>query len=145
MTGFASQEYGTTLLEDTEDGVLSGAAPVLAPLPLWNEFTRSRSAGGDVLTTIDPRAQQAAFEGLRGRKGAVAAVEPSTGRILALVSVPSYDPEPLSGNGRTAREAWARLNADPDRPMLNRAVQRTYPRGRRSRWSPRRRCWTRAR
>ncbi|WP_435255808.1 penicillin-binding transpeptidase domain-containing protein [Streptomyces althioticus] len=129
VTGFASQEYGTTLLEATEDAVLSGAAPVLQPLPLWNEFTRSRSAGGDVLTTIDPRAQRAAYEGLRGRKGAVAAVEPSTGRILALVSVPSYDPEPLSGNGRTAREAWARLNADPDRPMLNRAVQRTYPPG----------------
>ncbi|MEU6333517.1 penicillin-binding protein 2 [Streptomyces cellulosae] len=129
VTGFASQEYGTTLLEATEDAVLSGAAPVLQPLPLWNEFTRSRSAGGDVLTTIDPRAQRAAYEGLRGRKGAVAAVEPSTGRILALVSVPSYDPEPLSGNGRTARETWARLNADPDRPMLNRAVQRTYPPG----------------
>ncbi|MFJ7100422.1 penicillin-binding transpeptidase domain-containing protein [Streptomyces albogriseolus] len=129
VTGFASQEYGATLLEATEDAVLSGAAPVLAPLPLWNDFTRSRSAGGDVLTTIDPRAQRAAYEGLRGRKGAVAAVEPSTGRILALVSVPSYDPEPLSGNGRTARETWARLNADPDRPMLNRAVRRTYPPG----------------
>ncbi|KES05420.1 penicillin-binding protein [Streptomyces toyocaensis] len=129
VTGFASQEYGTTLLESTEDGLLSGAAPLLAPLPLWNEFTRSRTAGGDVVTTIDPAAQRAAYEGLRSRKGAVAAVEPSTGRILALVSVPSYDPALLSGNGRTAREAWVRLNADPDRPMLNRAVQRTYPPG----------------
>ncbi|CAL9440367.1 penicillin-binding transpeptidase domain-containing protein [Streptomyces sp. enrichment culture] len=129
VTGFASQEYGTTLLEHTEDGLLSGAAPLLAPLPRWNEFTRSRNAGGDVVTTIDPAAQRAAFEGLRSRKGAVAAVEPSTGRILALVSVPSYDPALLSGNGRTARAAWARLNADPDRPMLNRAVQRTYPPG----------------
>ncbi|MEU7470243.1 penicillin-binding transpeptidase domain-containing protein [Streptomyces sp. NPDC044984] len=129
VTGFASQEYGTTLLEHTEDELLSGAAPVLAPLPLWNEFTRSRNAGGDVATTIDPAAQRAAYEGLRSRKGAVAAVEPSTGRILALVSVPSYDPALLSGNGRAARDAWARLNADPDRPMLNRAVQRTYPPG----------------
>ncbi|MFI1417236.1 penicillin-binding transpeptidase domain-containing protein [Streptomyces sp. NPDC020731] len=129
VTGFASQEYGTTLLEHTEDGLLSGAAPVLAPLPLWNEFTRSRSAGGHVVTTIDPAAQRAAYEGLRSRKGAVAAVEPSTGRILALVSVPSYDPALLSGNGAAARDAWARLNADPDRPMLNRAVQRTYPPG----------------
>ncbi|MFD8520958.1 penicillin-binding transpeptidase domain-containing protein [Streptomyces capillispiralis] len=129
VTGFASQEYGTTLLEHTEDGLLSGADPVLAPLPLWNEFTRSRNAGGKVMTTIDPAAQRAAYEGLRSRKGAVAAVEPSTGRVLALVSVPSYDPGLLSGNGRTAREAWARLNADPDRPMLNRAVQRTYPPG----------------
>ncbi|CAL9580886.1 Penicillin-binding protein A [Streptomyces sp. enrichment culture] len=129
VTGFASQEYGTTLLEHTEDGLLSGAAPVLAPLPLWNEFTRSRNAGGHVVTTIDPAAQRAAYEGLRSRKGAVAAVEPSTGRILALVSVPSYDPGLLSGNGRTARDTWARLNADPDRPMLNRAVQQTYPPG----------------
>ncbi|MFF6810417.1 penicillin-binding transpeptidase domain-containing protein [Streptomyces sp. NPDC012403] len=129
VTGFASQEYGTTLLEHTEDELLSGAAPVLAPLPLWNEFTRSRNAGGHVVTTIDPAAQRAAYEGLRSRKGAVAAVEPSTGRILALVSVPSYDPALLSGNGRAARDAWARLNADPDRPMLNRAVQRTYPPG----------------
>ncbi|MFI8087474.1 penicillin-binding transpeptidase domain-containing protein [Streptomyces sp. NPDC086080] len=129
VTGFASQEYGTTLLEHTEDGLLSGAAPLLAPLPRWNEFTRSRNAGGDVLTTIDPAAQRAAYEGLRSRKGAVAAVEPSTGRILALVSVPSYDPALLSGNGTAAREAWTRLNADPDRPMLNRAVQRTYPPG----------------
>ncbi|MDT0394401.1 MULTISPECIES: penicillin-binding transpeptidase domain-containing protein [Streptomyces] len=129
VTGFASQEYGTTLLEHTEDGLLSGAAPGLAPLPLWNEFTRGHNAGGHVVTTIDPAAQRAAYEGLRSRKGAVAAVEPSTGRILALVSVPSYDPALLSGNGATAREAWARLNADPDRPMLNRAVQRTYPPG----------------
>jgi peptidoglycan glycosyltransferase len=129
VTGFASQEYGTTLLEHTEDGLLSGAAPVLAPLPLWNEFTRSRNAGGHVVTTINPAAQRAAYEGLRSRKGAVAAVEPSTGRILALVSVPSYDPALLSGNGAAARDAWARLNADPDRPMLNRAVQRTYPPG----------------
>src|SRR5690606_33645462 len=39
------------------------------------------------------------------------------------------DPQPLSGNGATARETWARLNADPDRPMLNRAVRQTYPPG----------------
>ncbi|MBT3153390.1 penicillin-binding protein 2 [Streptomyces sp. CHD11] len=129
VTGFASQEYGTTLLEHTEDELLSGAAPLLAPLPRWNEFTRSRNAGGHVVTTVHPAAQRAAYEGLRSRKGAVAAIEPSTGRILALVSVPSYDPALLSGNEAVARDAWARLNADPDRPMLNRAVQRTYPPG----------------
>ncbi|MFI9820947.1 penicillin-binding transpeptidase domain-containing protein [Streptomyces sp. NPDC052013] len=129
VTGFASQEYGTSLLEHTEDALLSGTDPMLAPLPLWNDLTRSRNAGGDVETTIHPAAQRAAFEGLRSRKGAVAAVEPSTGRILALVSLPSYDPELLSGNGETARDAWARLNADPDRPMLNRAVRQTYPPG----------------
>ncbi|MFF5371541.1 penicillin-binding transpeptidase domain-containing protein [Streptomyces sp. NPDC013187] len=129
VTGFASQLYGTTLLESTEDGVLSGADPMLAPFPLWNDFTRARNAGGDVVTTLHPAAQEAAYRGLTGRKGAVAALEPSTGRILALVSAPSYDPQPLSGNGSAAARAWRRLTADKDRPMLNRAVRQTYPPG----------------
>ncbi|MFI7020768.1 penicillin-binding transpeptidase domain-containing protein [Streptomyces sp. NPDC050164] len=129
VTGFASQLYGTTLLEQAEDGTLSGAHPMLAPFPLWNDFTRARSRGGDVVTTLDPAAQRAAYKGLAGRKGAVAALEPSTGRILALVSAPSYDPQPLSGNGAAATRAWRRLNADRDRPMLNRAVRQTYPPG----------------
>ncbi|WDV54494.1 penicillin-binding transpeptidase domain-containing protein [Streptomyces coeruleorubidus] len=129
VTGFASQLYGTTLLEQAEDGILSGTHPMLAPFPLWNDFTRARSRGGDVVTTLDPAAQRAAYKGLAGRKGAVAALEPSTGRILALVSAPSYDPQPLSGNGAAATRAWRRLNADRDRPMLNRAVRQTYPPG----------------
>ncbi|MFI8193204.1 penicillin-binding transpeptidase domain-containing protein [Streptomyces sp. NPDC085946] len=129
VTGFSSQLYGTTLLEHAEDGLLAGTDPVLAPLRLWRDFTRARSPGADVVTTLHPAAQRAAYAGLRGRKGAVAALEPSTGRILALVSVPSYDPAELSGNGAEVARAWARLNADPDRPMLNRAVRQTYPPG----------------
>ncbi|MDQ1016278.1 penicillin-binding transpeptidase domain-containing protein [Streptomyces afghaniensis] len=129
VTGFASQLYGTALLERAEDGILSGTDPMLAPFPLWNDFTRAPSRGGDVVTTLDPAAQRAAYQGLAGRKGAVAALEPSTGRILALVSAPSYDPQPLSGNGAAATRTWRRLNADRDRPMLNRAVRQTYPPG----------------
>ncbi|WP_217141892.1 penicillin-binding transpeptidase domain-containing protein [Streptomyces sp. AC627_RSS907] len=129
ITGFASQAYGTTLLEHAEDGLLSGADPMLAPLPLWNDVTGTHNAGGDVVTTIDGAAQRAAFEGLGGRTGAVAAIEPSTGRILALVSTPSYDPQSLSGNDAAATRTWNRLNGDPDKPMLNRAVRRTYPPG----------------
>ncbi|MFD4576045.1 penicillin-binding transpeptidase domain-containing protein [Streptomyces sp. NPDC058417] len=129
VTGFASQVYGTTFLEHAEDGLLAGTDPLLSPLPLWNDVTRGRPAGGDVETTLDPGAQRAAYEGLAGRKGAVAAVEPSTGRILALVTAPSYDPAELSGNGPAVAAAWERLNADPDRPMLNRAVRQTYPPG----------------
>lgn len=129
VTGFSSQVYGTTLLEHAEDGVLAGTDPLLSSLPLVGELTRARDPGGDVVTTLDPEAQRAAYEGLGGRKGAVAAIEPSTGRILALVSSPSYDPGVLSGNGPEAARAWARLNADPDKPMLNRAVRQTYPPG----------------
>ncbi|MET9830525.1 penicillin-binding transpeptidase domain-containing protein [Streptomyces sp. NPDC006385] len=129
VTGFASQVYGTTFLERTEDGVLSGTDPLLSPFPLWQGTARDRYPGGDVVTTLHRAAQEAAYEGLAGRKGAVAAVEPSTGRILALVSAPSYDPSVLSGNGSAVTRSWKSLNEDPDKPMLNRAVRKTYPPG----------------
>lgn len=129
VTGFASQVYGTTLLEHSEDGVLSGTDPLLSPFPLWNGSARDRYPSGDVMTTLRGAAQRAAYEGLAGRKGAVAAVEPTTGRILALVSAPSYDPSVLSGNRSAVARSWATLNRDPDKPMLNRAVRKTYPPG----------------
>ncbi|MET9730023.1 penicillin-binding protein 2 [Streptomyces sp. NPDC006458] len=129
VTGFASQKYGTSLLEHAEDPVLSGTDPMLTPFPLWNALTRARPPGGDVVTTLNDAAQRAAYDGLDGRKGAVAAIEPATGRILALVSTPSYDPTVLSGNGPDATDAWARLNGDREKPMLNRAVGQTYPPG----------------
>ncbi|MFG2942311.1 penicillin-binding transpeptidase domain-containing protein [Streptomyces sp. NPDC048282] len=130
VTGFASQLYGTTFLEHAEDALLSGTDPMLAPFPLWNDDTgRSPTPGGNVVTTLNREAQEAAYRGLGARKGAVAAIEPATGRILALVSTPSYDPAELSGNSDAVTSAWARLNADPEKPMLNRAVRQTYPPG----------------
>ncbi|MEU9989877.1 penicillin-binding transpeptidase domain-containing protein [Streptomyces sp. NPDC048045] len=129
VTGFASQKYGTSLLESSEDGVLSGSDPMLSLFPLWHDVTRRPSPGGNVVTTLNRGAQQAAYQGLRGRKGAVAAIEPATGRVLALVSTPSYDPAALSGNSEATASAWERLNHDPEKPMLNRAVLQTYPPG----------------
>ncbi|MFF9088191.1 penicillin-binding transpeptidase domain-containing protein [Streptomyces sp. NPDC014991] len=129
VTGFASQTYGTTFLEHAEDGVLAGTDPMLSPLPLWNDVTRAPKRGGDVVTTLDRRAQEAAYRGLAGRKGAVAALDPATGRVLALVTSPSYDPAELSGNNEAVASAWSRLNSDPEKPMLNRAVRQTYPPG----------------
>ncbi|MET8406765.1 penicillin-binding transpeptidase domain-containing protein [Streptomyces sp. NPDC005195] len=129
VTGFASQVYGTTSLESTEDGILSGTDPLLSPFPLWNDVTRARNPGGQVVTTLDPAAQRAAYQGLGRRRGAVAAIQPSTGRILALVSTPSYDPGQLSGTGTAVTDAWRRLNAAADKPMLNRAIRQTYPPG----------------
>jgi peptidoglycan glycosyltransferase len=126
VTGFASQAYGTTLLEHVEDDVLSGRHPLLSALPLLGD---PAAGGGDVVTTVEPAAQRAGFEGLGGRKGAAVALEPATGRILAMVSTPSYDPAELSGNGPSAARAWRRLLADTDQPLLNRAVRQTYPPG----------------
>ncbi|MEE4543298.1 penicillin-binding transpeptidase domain-containing protein [Streptomyces sp. V4-01] len=129
VTGLSSQTYGTTLLEGTEDAVLAGSDPKLASKPLWNELTRARQRGGDVHTTVDAGAQRAAFDGLDGRRGAVAALDPATGRILALVSSPSYDPGMLSGAGPSAGQAWTALTSAADQPMLDRAIRQTYPPG----------------
>ncbi|MFD4567121.1 penicillin-binding transpeptidase domain-containing protein [Streptomyces sp. NPDC058251] len=129
VTGFASQLYGTTFLENAEDPILSGTDPMLAPLPLWNDITRAQNPGGKVVTTLNEAAQRAAYEGLGSRRGAVAAIEPATGKILALVSTPSYDPAELSGTGSAVTRAWARLNGAADKPMLNRAIRQTYPPG----------------
>ncbi|MFB6895217.1 penicillin-binding transpeptidase domain-containing protein [Streptomyces hydrogenans] len=129
VTGHASQTYGTTMVEDAEDSLLSGTDPMLAPLPLWNDLTRGRSPGGAVVTTIRASMQEAAYRGLDGKRGAVVALEPSSGRILALVSSPSYEPGVLSGTGADVKDAWARLTTSPNQPMLNRALRQTYPPG----------------
>ncbi|MFI7318603.1 peptidoglycan D,D-transpeptidase FtsI family protein [Streptomyces venezuelae] len=129
VTGYASQVYGTTFLEHAEDDILSGTDPMLAPLPLWNDITRAQNPGGKVETTIKAAVQQAAYAGLGGKRGAVAALEPSTGKILALVSAPSYDPERLSGTDRAVADTWAELNGSATKPMLNRAIRQTYPPG----------------
>ncbi|MET9916432.1 penicillin-binding transpeptidase domain-containing protein [Streptomyces sp. NPDC006435] len=129
VTGYASQTYGTSLLEYTEDDVLSGTDPMLAPFPLWNDITRAQQPGGNVVTTVEDAVQRAAYDGLGGRRGAVAALEPATGRVLALVSTPSYDPGLLSGTGSSVTDAWRRLNGAESRPMLNRAIRQTYPPG----------------
>ncbi|MFD3920439.1 penicillin-binding transpeptidase domain-containing protein [Streptomyces sp. NPDC058595] len=129
VTGFSSQTYGTTLLESARDGILSGTDPMLAPLPFWNDITRAHPPGGKVVTTVESALQRAAYSGLDGRRGAVAAIDPTSGRILALVSSPSYDPGKLSGTGRAVADAWRRFNGADDQPMLNRAIRQTYPPG----------------
>ncbi|MFD8984466.1 penicillin-binding transpeptidase domain-containing protein [Streptomyces sp. NPDC059564] len=129
VTGFSSQTYGTSFVERAEDPVLSGTDPGLSAFPLWYELSRGRPGGGNAVTTLRAAVQRAAYRGLGGKRGAVAAVEPATGRILALVSSPSYDPGRLSGTGTKVKAAWQRLNADPAKPMLNRALRETYPPG----------------
>ncbi|MFF3685102.1 penicillin-binding transpeptidase domain-containing protein [Streptomyces sp. NPDC002187] len=129
VTGYASQTYGTSMIEHAEDGTLAGTSDLLAPLPLLHDLTRFRPGAGHVVTTIRASMQKAAYDGLGGRRGAVAAIEPGTGRILALVSSPSYDPGVLSGTGEEVTGAWERLNGLMSQPMLNRAIRQTYPPG----------------
>ena len=89
-----------------------------------NELGGAKSQGDDVYTTLDPELQQAAWAALGDHRGAVIAMEPDTGKILAMVSKPGYDPNTLA-------QDWEVLNADEggQSPLLNRAAQGLYPPG----------------
>ncbi|MEV7020590.1 penicillin-binding transpeptidase domain-containing protein [Kitasatospora sp. NPDC093558] len=129
VTGFASQAYGNTQLEGIEDDLLTGTDSRLAGWAVWDAVARRQNPGGDVYTTLDRAAQEAAVRGLAAQTGAVAAIEPATGRILALASTPSYDPGSFAGSTSADQAAWNRLQTDTGRPMLNRALRQTYPPG----------------
>ncbi|MCK9419900.1 MAG: penicillin-binding protein 2 [Nitrospirae bacterium] len=83
--------------------------------------------GTDIYLTIDLDAQKAAEEGLGSRAGAVVAMDPNTGEILALASHPAYDPN-IFPPGISPKD-WVKLMNDPSHPMYNRAIQSVYPPG----------------
>ena len=78
--------------------------------------------GDDVYTSLDPKAQQAALAGLAGRAGSVVAIDPATGDVKAMASVPAYDPNLIPQN-------YGQLNSDPMSPLFNRATQARYAPG----------------
>ncbi|MGQ0846750.1 MAG: peptidoglycan D,D-transpeptidase FtsI family protein [Sporichthyaceae bacterium] len=129
-TGYYSYIYNSTGVERYENSILAGTDDRLFVKRIVDLLTQEGSKGGDVKLTLNPEAQEAAYRGLNGRRGAVVALEPSTGRILALVSSPSYDPNRLSDHdGGKVRKAWDSLNADAQKPLLNRALSETYAPG----------------
>jgi penicillin-binding protein 2 len=83
--------------------------------------------GTDIYLTIDLEVQQAAEEALGNRAGAIVAMDPNTGEVLALASHPNYDPN-LFPRGIAPKD-WARLSNDPTYPLYNRAIQSVYPPG----------------
>lgn len=130
VTGFYSLVYGATGLERTENRILTGSSPLFVVDRIEQLFAGRQPVGGAVSTTLDERAQRAAFLGLRGKRGAVVAIEPSTGRILASVQSPSFDPNILSSHDPASiREYYAALEADPDQPLLNRPIVALNPPG----------------
>lgn len=123
-TGYFSVAYTSmTGLEKETNGVLGGSADSLATQRLKELITGQSPQGGSVSLTLDPAAQKAAFDALGGRRGAVVAMEPKTGKLLALVSTPSFDPNQIASlDGSVARKSWETLNADKNKPLLNRAI-----------------------
>ncbi|ORB84815.1 penicillin-binding protein [Mycobacterium kansasii] len=135
VTGFYSLRYSSTGLERAEDPLLNGSDERLFGRRLADFFTGRDPRGGNVDTTINPRVQQAGWDAMQQGcagpcKGAIVALEPSTGKILALVSTPSYDPNLLASHDPEVQaQAWQGLRDSPDSPLTNRAIAETYPPG----------------
>ena len=130
ITGYYSQVYGRTELEQAMNSYLSGDAPELAISTLSDLVLGRPKKGGHVITTIDATLQRVASEALGSSPGAVVAMDPRTGDILAMVSNPTFDPNELSSQDADAiRAAWDRLNADPRTPLLSRANDELFPPG----------------
>jgi len=130
VTGYFSIVNGTSGIERAENDYLNGSAAALWVNRLRDIFTGEDRRGASVEVTIVPAVQQAAWDALGNQRGAVIALNPKTGAILAMVSKPSYDPNELAVHSTSlASERWQSLvNADHD-PLLNRNLATLYPPG----------------
>lgn len=124
LTGYYSFVFGAgSGVERTNDTLLSGSSDQLFYRRMVDLVTGREPQGASVELTVDPAAQRAADEALGGQKGAVVALDPTTGAILALVSHPTYDPNLLAGHDLAAvQRSYAALNEDPDDPLVDRAI-----------------------
>ncbi|RJQ53979.1 MAG: penicillin-binding protein 2 [Nitrospiraceae bacterium] len=120
-------------VEKSYDGLLRGTAgkKIVEVDALGNviRFVKIQRPvrGEDLKLTIDINAQMEAEKSLEDKTGAVVAIKPDTGEILALASAPSFDPNLFVGG--IGREAWKELINDPRKPLMNRAIQNQYPPG----------------
>lgn len=134
VTGFFSCVYGTSGVERSQNSILSGSDEQFFVSRLRDLVGNDHPEGGSVLLTLNADAQQAALGGLQAlpgdTQGAVVALDPTTGGVLAMASTPAYDPNSLATHdAAAAQRSWGRLNSSDTNPMLNRATQEIYPPG----------------
>jgi len=133
ITGYFSF-YDQTGTERTQNDVLSGDDSSLFVSNLVDLLSNESGKGASVQLTVDPAAQDAAYAGLSSLpgdvRGSVVALEPATGKILAMVSLPTYDPNLLASHDlEQVGEDYDRLQGEEGQPLLNRATQQTLPPG----------------
>jgi peptidoglycan glycosyltransferase len=115
--------FSKTGVEAAEDEVLQGTSDTLFLTRLRDLFTGKQPKGGAVELTIDAAAQDAAYKGLGKQRGAVVALDPSNGEILAMASTPSYDPNTLAGHDSTkVNKEYQKLDGEAGNPLYNRAI-----------------------
>ena len=133
ITGYFSW-YGQTGVESSQNDVLAGDDSRLFVTRLVDLLSNSDPKGGNVQLAANAAAQDAAWDGLEAlpgdAQGAVVALEPTTGRVLAMASTPTFDPNELASHDFGAvADLSKELNADPDEPLINRAIGTTLPPG----------------
>ncbi len=134
VVGYKPVNGAPTAIEKWEDQFLAGEADSQIANRIVGWFTNTKSPGGNVILTVNKAAQDAAFKGLtnntKTKRGAIVALNPKTGALLAAVSLPTFDPNPLASHDTTAADAaYNQLNKNPEKPLLSRAFSDTYPPG----------------
>jgi penicillin-binding protein 2 len=130
-------EIGFSGIEKTYEDMLRGEKGIKYVLVDSHQKTIGRYKNGeedkisvkgyDIITTIDKDAQFVAEEALKDKRGAVVAIEPETGEIIAFASAPEYQLSDFATV--TSNEVWRQLNTNPDKPMFNRATMSIYSPG----------------
>jgi peptidoglycan glycosyltransferase len=135
VLGYKPVNLAETGIEKFENDFLAGTSDALIANRVKDMFTGDETGGGNVLLTLSKRAQDVAYEQLRNNrldvpKGAAVAIDPRTGAVQALVSIPSYDPNPLASHDTNeATAAYNKLEQDPAGPLKNRALGEVLPPG----------------
>jgi peptidoglycan glycosyltransferase len=129
VIGYASLRFGATGVERAWDDLLTGRADTNAIRDLVNDIFDRRPPPVDLTLTIDRRLQDFAAAQLGADPGAVVAIDPRSGAILALTSIPTFDATPISGDPATAGEPMAAITASPNNPLVDRSRQGRYTPG----------------
>jgi peptidoglycan glycosyltransferase len=130
VVGYASFKYGAAGVEAAYADSLIGQDPA-DPIATWRaRYLGERESPGAVVLAIDPKVQKAALDALTatGKKGAIIALDPRTGAILASVSLPSFDPNQIV-DPKSEDAAWQQVSGDEARPLIDRARSGLYPPG----------------
>jgi peptidoglycan glycosyltransferase len=118
--GYNFVDRGRVGLERSYNDDLTGKTDEFETI--FDQLRGRQREGDDIVTTLDPQAQQTALRGLAGRAGSVVAIEPQTGAVRVMASVPNF-------NLNSVPDSFATLRREPGAPLLNRAAQSGYPPG----------------
>lgn len=119
VVGYSSTREGRTGVEAEYNRFLAGS---FGDQPILERLRRETKRGANVTLTVDSRVQQAAVDALSGQRGAIVALEPSTGAVLAMASAPAFDLSDVEGD-------FAKIRNEDGSPLVNRATQGRYPPG----------------